>query len=131
MDVRPDVRYQSNTMKKTRDHRWTVDTRADPAAEGSLTMTTSGWSGPKAFDRVTCGEAAYGSVTLLLEERMHAASEARRAEDRTRTRSLRARAGMAVVALGTRIGGRALERPVADTLPSPTLARQAGAGRAG
>jgi hypothetical protein len=123
----------SNMLKQTMDHD-RVDGGATRAAEGSSTMTTKGWTSRTGSDRTMCGEAAYQGVSLLLDERMRAAADARRADDRTRPgayRSLRTRTGLALVALGTRIGGRALERPSADTLPSPTLARHARAGRAG
>ncbi len=94
-------------------------------------MTTKGRTSPDGFDRTICGEAAYAGVSLILDERLRTAELARRAHvAEGPARSLRMRTGLAIVALGTRIGGRALQR-TADTLPSPALARHARAGRAG
>lgn len=89
-------------------------------------MRTTNGADSGAFARMTRGEAAYAGVSLTLDERMRDAARARMA---VRTdvsgRSLRTRAGLAIVALGTRVGGRALDRTIADTLPSSGLPRQA------
>jgi hypothetical protein len=118
--------------KNTMDHLRVAGGKPAAAAEGRSTMTTKGWKGPDGFDRTICGEAVYAGVSLVLEERLRAAELARSAHDTAGpARSIRTRIGLAVVALGTRIGGRGLQRPAADTLPSPTLTRHARAGRAG
>jgi hypothetical protein len=114
------------------DHLWVAGGYAAVAAEGRSTMTKKGWTGPDSFDRTICGEAVYAGVSLVLEERLRTAELARRAYDTPGpARSIRTRTGLAIVALGRRIGGRALERPAADTLSSPALTRHARAGRAG
>ena len=121
----------SNTLKYTMDHATTgAATGTSAPAEGRATMNARERT-PIAFDRMTCGESRYASVSLLLDERMRIAAEARRAEDGARRTSLRSRTGRAIVALGTRVGGLGLDRPASDTLPSPTVPRAARAGRAG
>jgi hypothetical protein len=133
MNARSSVRQISNTTKQAMDHLRVAGGR--PAAtEGRTAMNAKGWNDSGRTDRMTCGEAAYAGVTLMVEERLRTAALARRAEDRTGTgvrRSIRTRAGLAIVAFGTRVGGRALDRPRTEALPSPTLSRPARAGRAG
>jgi hypothetical protein len=131
--ARAGVRQMSNMLKQTMDHPRVVGGRAAVAAEGRSTMTTKGRTSPDGSDRTICGEAAYAGVSMILDERLRAAELARRANEvgSAPARSLRTRTGLALVALGTRIGGRALERSAADALPSPALTRHARAGRAG
>jgi hypothetical protein len=123
----------SNMLKQPIDHPRMVGGQAALAAEGRSTMTTKGRTSPDGFDRTICGEAAYAGVSLILEERLRTAELARRAIDAESApaRSLRTRTGLVLVALGTRIGGRALERTATEALPSPALTRHARAGRAG
>ena len=121
MDARSDVRYTSNTTKNTISHLRT-DSAAAPreAAEGRATMTrTTGSLRPDSSDRTLCGDAAYGFVTTLLDERYAEAARARMANGHGSP--LRTRVGRRIVSLGQAIGGRTLVPPAPDARPTTAI----------
>jgi hypothetical protein len=122
MNGRREVRYASNTTKHTMSHVRTDGTAAArEAAEGRATMTrTTGSLRPDTFDRTLCGDAAYGFVTTMLDERYAEAARARMAS--TQGSPLRTRVGRRIVSLGQAIGGRALVPPAPDARPATAIA---------
>jgi hypothetical protein len=128
VDARREVRYPSNTTKHTISHlRTDGAAAARKAAEGRATMTrTTGSLRPDTFDRTLCGDAAYGFVTTMLDERYAEAARARMAN--TQGSPLRTRVGRRIVSLGQAIGGRALVPPAPETRSTTAIA---AAGRRG
>jgi hypothetical protein len=121
MDARSDVRYTSNTTKNTISHLRTSAAAPREAAEGRATMTrTTGSLGPDSSDRTLCGDAAYGFVITLLDERYAEAARARMASGHGSP--LRTRVGRRIVSLGQAIGGRALVPPAPETRPTTAIA---------
>ncbi len=122
MDAREDVRYTSNTTKHTMTHVRTDGTAAArEAAEGRATMTrTTGSLRPDTFDRTLCGDAAYGFVTAMLDERYAEAARARTAS--AQGSQLRTRVGRGIVSLGQAIAGRTLVPPAPDAGPTTAIA---------
>lgn len=81
---------------------------------------TTGSLRPDSFERTLCGDAAYGFVTTMLDERYAEAARARMAS--TQGSPLRTRVGRRIVTLGQAIGGRALVPPAPDARPTTAIA---------
>ena len=122
MNGRSEVRYTSNTPKHAVTHVRTDDAAAArEAADGRATMTrTTGSLRPDSFDRTLYGDAAYGFVTTMLDERYAGAARARMAG--THGVPLRSRIGRSIVSLGQAIGGRALVPPTPAARPPTAIA---------
>ena len=80
---------------------------------------TTGSLRPDSSDRTLCGDAAYGFVTTLLDERYAEAARARMANGHGSP--LRTRVGRRIVSLGQAIGGRALVPPAPDARPTTAI----------
>ena len=89
---------------------------------------TSGSLRPENHDRTLCGDAAYGFVTTMLDERYAAAAHARMANGRGTP--LRTRVGLRIVSLGQAIGGRTLVPGVTDARRPTAIATPGRRGTA-